>query len=143
MKIKVFYDKDSKQLRVPVIVKIPHKRISSDFVIDTGSPHTILNYSNSLRLGVPHTEKAELIRLGGRAYQSYLFNRTEIVFKSEDNKEINEIISARILKPSSPKAEEIEMLDRCPNLLGIDFLEKGWKFFCNLEKDEVYFEKID
>jgi len=142
MKIKLFYDKDSKQIRVPVIIKIPHKRIVSDFVIDTGSPHTILNYSNSVRLGVPHTEKSELVRLGGRAYQSYLFSKVEIMFKSDENKEIIEIIPVRILKPSPLRIEEMEQLDRCPNLMGIDFLEKGYKFFCDLAIGEAYFEKL-
>lgn len=142
MKIKLLYDKDSKQIRVPVIIKIPHKRIVSDFVIDTGSPHTILNYSNSVRLGVPHTEKSELIRLGGRAYQSYLFSKVEIVFKSDENKEIIETIPVRILKPNSPRIEEMEQLDRCPNLMGIDFFEKGYSFFCSLASGEVYFEKL-
>ena len=54
MKIKVLFNKNQRVLRVPAIFQTPHKRIVSDFVIDTGSPWTILNYSDSIRLGIPH-----------------------------------------------------------------------------------------
>ncbi|HJX50312.1 MAG TPA: hypothetical protein VJ438_02525, partial [Candidatus Nanoarchaeia archaeon] len=80
MKIKVFYDKDLKVLNIPVVLKTPHSRIPSNLVVDTGSPHTIINYTDSLRLGIPHTSKAELIRIGGRCYQSYIFNKLGILF---------------------------------------------------------------
>lgn len=140
MKIKVLFNKIHKDLRVPVILLTPHKRISSDFVIDTGSPHTILNYTDSLRLSIPHSEKAELLRIGGRAYQSYLFNRLEIIFKSENGEEIRKIIPIRVLKPFSFKTDELENLDRFPNLLGLDIIEKDFKLICNIKENEIFIE---
>jgi hypothetical protein len=139
MKIKVFYDKNLRLLKIPAVLKIPHGRISSDFVIDTGSPHTILNYTDSIRLGVPHASKAELIRIGGKAYQSYIFNKFELVLKSENNEVLSQEMPIRILVPSSEKG--MENLDRFPNLLGMDFLEKGYKFYCDLGREDINFEK--
>ncbi len=137
MRIKVFYDKNLRLLKIPAILKIPNKRISSDFVLDTGSPHTVLNYSDSIRLGVPHITKSDIIRIGGRTYQSYIFNRFEIIFKSIDNKEVKEILPVRILKPNSAKIEELGRLDKFPNLLGLDFLER-YRFFCDIPNKEIY-----
>ncbi len=140
MKIKIIYDENQKLLKIPVLLKIPHKRIKSDFVLDTGSPHTILNYSDSIRLAVPHISKGEIVRIGGRRYQSYIFNKFEIVFKTEDNQLVNVILPVRVLKPSSLKMNEVEELDRFPNLLGLDFLEKGYKLFCDLKNKESFLE---
>ena len=80
MKIKVLFNKNKRVLQVPAIFQTPHKRIVSDFVIDTGSPWTILNYSDSIRLGIPHDNKSEIIRIGSKTYQSYVFNKFNIVF---------------------------------------------------------------
>lgn len=142
MKIRIFYNKTSKLLRIPAVLQVPHKRIISDFIIDTGSPYTILNYSDSLRLGIPHSIKSEIIRIGGRTYQSYLFDKFEIIMKSINNEEIKEFIPIRVLKPTSLKIKELENLDSFPNILGIDFLEKGFKLFCNLQENDIYLEKL-
>lgn len=141
MKLKLFYDRILKVLTIPAVFKIPHNRIISKFVLDTGSPHTILNYSDSIRLNIPHLQKSELIRIGGRAYQSYLYKNLELTFKSEDGKPVKDFIEVRVLKPASLKMEEIDKLDSFPNLLGLDFLEKGYKLFCNLSNGEIYLEK--
>jgi len=139
IKIPLFYNKEN--LRVPAVLKLPHKRIASDFVFDTGSPHTILNYTDSIRLGIPHTGKGELIRIGGRTYQSFIFNKLEIVFKSEDSKPISIILPIRVLKPNSPRVDELEKLDAFPNLLGLDFLEMNYRFFCDIQNNKILFEK--
>jgi hypothetical protein len=143
MKIKILYNKDYKSLKVPAILITPHKRISSEFIIDTGSPHTLLNYTDSLRLSIPHSQKAEIVRIAGRAYQSYIFNRLTIVFKSSEGKEIKETIPVRVIKPMSMKSDELENLDRLPNLLGMDFLEKNYKLLCNIEREDIHLEKIN
>jgi len=80
-----------------------HAAVSSKFIVDTGSPHTILNYSDSLRLNIPHNEKGEIIRIGGRAYQSYIFDNFEIILKSIDGIEVKQKMSVRILKPKRMK----------------------------------------
>lgn len=141
MKIKVTYDSDLKCLKVPIILKAPRKRIVSQVIFDTGSPYTLLNYSDSIRLGIPHNTKSEIVRIGGRTYQSYSYERFEIVLKSEDGKIITERLPIRILKPTSIRVEEIEKLDRFPNILGLDFLEIGYRFLCDLKEKNIYFEK--
>jgi len=141
MKIKISYKKIPKLMRIPALLKVPHKRIISDFVIDTGSPYTILNYSDSIRLNIPHTTKGEIIRIGGRTYQSYIFNKFEIILKTMDDKEITEIIPIRVLKPTSLKIDELRILDNLPNILGLDFLEKGYKLVCNIPEYDIYLEK--
>jgi hypothetical protein len=141
MKVKVTYDSDFKCLKVPIILKAPRKRIISEAVFDTGSPYTLLNYSDSIRLGIPHNIKSEFVRIGGRSYQSYLYERFEITFKSEDGEIVTELLPIRVLRPTSIRSEELEKLDRFPNIFGLDFLGLGYKFFCDLKTGEVYFEK--
>lgn len=141
MKIKASYDSDFRYIKIPIILKAPRKRIISHVIFDTGSPHTLLNYSDSIRLCIPHNNKSELIRIGGRTYQSYLSYKFEVFLKSEDGDIIKEILPIRVLKPISLKSEELEKLDRFPNILGLDFLELGYKFFCDLKTKNIYFEK--
>ena len=35
----------------------------------------------------------------------------------------------------------LEDLDSFPNILGMDFLRRGYIFYCNLKNGEIYFEK--
>ena len=140
MKVKISYDK--KLLRVPVVLLTPHKRVVSNFVIDTGSPHTIINYKDSLRLAIPHIQKSELVRIAGKVYQSYVYERVEIIFKTLEGKEMREKIPVRVLKLFSLRFSEIENLDKLPNLLGLDFLEKGYKLVCNMKEADIFIEKI-
>jgi len=59
-----------------VLLVTPRKIVNSFFILDTGSPKTILGYSDALRLQIPFNSlsKTEHIKLGGRNYQGYLFN---------------------------------------------------------------------
>jgi len=41
MRINVSYDSDFQWLKIPIIIKTPHKRIFSFIVFDTGSPNTL------------------------------------------------------------------------------------------------------
>ncbi|HLC31299.1 MAG TPA: hypothetical protein VJK51_01390 [Candidatus Nanoarchaeia archaeon] len=83
-----------------------------------------------------------MIRIGGRTYQSFIFDKFEIVCKSIDEKESVERMPIRILKPISMKVNELENLDRFPNLLGIDFLEKGYELLCNIQENKIHLEKL-
>ncbi len=140
MKIKIQFNETYKILQIPVILKTPLKRVVSNFILDTGSPHTILNYTDAIRLGIPHIDKSEIMRIAGRVYQSYVYNKFKIIFKSEDNTEIVQEISIRALKVSSNKINEIENIDRMPNLLGLDFLETGYKLYCDLKQRQIFLE---
>jgi len=107
---------------------------------DTGSPNTLLNYIDSRRLNIPFTESFGNASIGGNKYKSYSYPKLEVLFKTTQNQVISEEISIKILRPSF-KSTELEELDDLPNLLGLDFLKKGWRFFCDINNDEIYFEK--
>ncbi len=49
-------------------------------------------------------------------------------------------MQVQVLRPSM-NMNEIEELDDFPNILGLDFLKQGWKFFCDIHNEEIYFEK--
>ena len=92
-------------------------------------------------MNIPFSQQSGTANIGGNKYKTYSYNRIEIIFKSEDGKELIENIPVKVLKPTSSKIEELEEWDRFPNLLGLDFLKQGWKFFCDIHNDNIYFEK--
>lgn len=141
MRIKVLYNENEGLLRIPAVLWTPHKRIVSDIVIDTGTPVTILNHTDAMLLNISRTKKAGLLRMGGNTYQSYIYNRFEIAFKNTEGKEVREQITIRIAKPKSNKIKELEKLDFFPNLMGLDFLNKGYKLVLDFKKKEFYLEK--
>ena len=140
MKIKVIYDQELNWLKIPVTLKTSHKRISVFIVFDTGSSNTLLNYLDSRRLNLPFVELSEKVSIGGYKYNGYSYNKLEFLFKSEEGKIISQLMPIKILRPSL-KMDELEELDDFPNLLGLNFLKEGWKFFCDLKTKEIYFEK--
>lgn len=140
MKINAFYDQNLEIIKILCVLKTPHKRITTNFVFDTGSAHTILNYTDSRR-EVPLAKKSKLIRMGGEVYQSYELNKIEILFKTSDNNIANLSFPVKIIKPNSFSIEKIENLDRFPNILGLDFLNKGYQFFCDIQRKEIFFNK--
>ncbi len=140
MRIKVTYDKELNWLKIPVTLKTPHKRISVFIIFDTGSPNTLLNYIDSRRLNIPFTESFGNANIGGNKYKSYSCNKIEVLFKTTEDQVIIEEIPIKILRPSF-KSTELEELDDLPNILGLDFLKKGWRFFCDINHEEIYFEK--
>lgn len=141
MKIELSYDPELKLLKIPVTIKTPHKRISSTLIFDTGSPKTLLNYTESRRLEIPFNEEAGIIKIGGGKYKGYLSNNIGFLFKSIDNQPILETFSVKILRPSSMKSRELQETDNFPNILGLDFLELGYRFHCDLQNKDIYFEK--
>lgn len=141
MKIKLSYNEKIQALEIPVIIKTPHKRSQSTLIFDTGAPKTLLNYTESRRLEIPFNEESGIIKIGGSKYKGYIFNHIEFLFKSIENNIVSEKLPVKILRPSSIKSNELSELDKFPNILGIDFLELGYKFFCDLKTKDIYFEK--
>ncbi|MAG02953.1 hypothetical protein CMI42_06450 [Candidatus Pacearchaeota archaeon] len=141
MRIRVIYDKDLGLLKIPVTLKSSHKRISVLIVVDTGSPNTLLNYTDSRMLNIPFIEPSGIIKIGGDKYRSYSYNKIEIIFKSLGGDPIAEKIPVKILRPSSSRIDDLEELDSFPNILGLDFLRLGYKFICDLQNNEIYLEK--
>jgi hypothetical protein len=141
MKIKLSYNEEIQALEVPVLIKTPHKRSKSTLIFDTGSSKTLLNYTESRRLEIPFIEESGIIKIGGSKYKGYVFNHIEFLFKSTENELISEKIPVKVLRPSSMMSDELQELDIFPNILGLDFLKLGYKFFCDLKTQDIYFEK--
>ena len=128
-------------LNTIVRLRAPHKAITVKALIDTGSPRTIVAYSEALMLQIPINDltKEEIIRLGGSVYEARGYNRLKILLKSEEGQLVIEEMPVQILKPTSPKEA---MEQKFGFIIGMDFLkEKGYKLFCDVAKDIAYLEK--
>lgn len=145
MKIKLLTSLGSEKtvyLNAPLVLKTPNNRVKTLFILDTGSPHTIISYSDARRLQIPFSEKNdEIIRIGGGKYRGYSYNKLKALFISEDNKLIEEnLANAKIIRPTSIKDEE--EIGVFPTIIGTDFLkEKEYKLFCDFAKEDAFLEK--
>ena len=125
-----------------VLLKTPRKLLNTIFILNTGAPKTIIGYSDALRLQIPFNslEKTNTVRIGGRSFQGYCFNRINFIFRSEDGKIINEEFPVCVVKPTSEK--EQEELSKIPTIIGTDFLkEKKYILFCDMDGGVAYLDK--
>ena len=147
MKIPLFTSLNQSEMNYlnnAVLLKNPRQMLNTTFILDTGSPTTILGYFDALRLQIPFKELplGRIVRIGGRKFQGYSYDRLTFVFKSEDNKLISEQFSVCVVKPTSNK--EAEDLYSLPTIIGTDFLkEKKYILFCDMSHDIAYIEKKD
>lgn len=144
MRIKLFtgLGEEITYLKGNVILKTPRKIIPTTFILDTGSPKTIIGYSDSMRLQIPlnSLSKEGIISIGGRKYDGYKFNRMQFIFKTEEGGSITEEKEVAVIKPTSPK--EVVEVQSMPTIIGTDFLkEKRYKLFCDIAGKEAYLEK--
>lgn len=139
MKIKL--TTESGYLMGVMVLKTPHKTIRTTFILDTGSPQTLIGYSDSRRLQIPFTSCDKNVEMGGRKYKGYLYDKVTAIFLSEDNKPIEENLGdVEVVRPNSLK--EIDDVDRIPTLIGTDFLKRlKYKLFCDFAKNDAYLEK--
>ena len=144
MKIKLLtylQNPDQTYLNSSVLLKTPHGNpVKTIFILDTGSPTTIIGYADARRLQIPFDGEATNIRLGGRNYWGYNFNRLKMIFKSEDGQIIEEEMKVIVLQPTSTRNPN--EVYSTPTIIGTDFLkEKGYKLFCDMANNEAYIEK--
>lgn len=142
MRIKLFTKIGNlNYLNLIVLLKTPRKRISSKVIIDTGSPSTIISYSDAMDLQIPISglPKGSIVSLGGRKYQGYTFRKLRIKLRIDSGEDIEEEIKVEVVKPTSQK--DMELLNM-PTIIGNDFLEeKRLKLFCNFAEEEAYLER--
>lgn len=63
------YSTKTTYLNNAVVLRTPHNRITTIFMLDTGSPLTIIGYSDALRLKIPFEGyEKEIISIGGRKF---------------------------------------------------------------------------
>lgn len=143
MKIKLFTDLGEQKesyLNASLLLKSAHNRTKTMFILDTGSPTTIISYADARTLQLPYIGKEKIVKLGSRKYQAYTCNKVTMVFLSEDNKPIEENMPVTILKPTSIK--DIEEVDSIPTIIGMDFLkDREYKLFCDMSNQIAYLEK--
>lgn len=123
-----------------LIISTPRKIISTEFIVDTGSPETILGYNDAMRLQIPFNSlsKSHIVELGGRKYQGYKWDRIIFKFYSDEGKLIAEEFPATIIRPTSQKDNIINS----PTIIGMDFLkQKRYILFCDVSSDLAYLEK--
>ena len=115
------------------------KRIVSDFILDTGSPTTVIPYSQALRLQIPFNSlrKADHFGLAGARYRGYFYHHTQFIFMGEQGEKIREDFPTVVLKPTSKTKEQKS--GGLPVILGLDFLrERNYSLFCNMSKNIAY-----
>lgn len=137
-------DDEGDYLNNAIVLRTPRNFLKTTFILDTGSPTTILSYLDARRLQIPFNDsaKTKIIRMGGAKYQGYSFNKTIFIFRSEDNKIIREEFPVCVVKPTSPK--EQDDLSSFPTIIGMDFLKKKkYALFCDVDKGIAYLEKKD
>jgi hypothetical protein len=123
-----------------VVLTTPRKIITTDFIVDTGSPETILGYTDALRLQIPlnNLPKTNIIGIGGRKHQGYKYNRLTFKFHNEEGGIVSEEFPVTIVKPTSEKDNVTEI----PTIIGMDFLKnKKYVLFCDVAGEKAYLEK--
>ena len=142
MKIPLITRDGQEELGNILHVLSKRKRIVSDFTLDTGSPKTVIPYSQALRLQIPFNSlrKADDFRLAGARYRGYFYHHTQFVFMGERGEKIREDFPAVVLKPTSRTKEQKS--GGLPVILGLDFLrERNYSLFCNMSRNIAYLKK--
>lgn len=144
-RIKLFNylaDKRNTYLNGPVLIKAPRKRRRVNFILDTGSPETILGYRDALSLQIPFNSlsKGRIFSFAGRKFQGYTYNKIKMAFISTENKLIEESMPISVIRPTSFK--EVEEVDNIPTIIGTDFLRaKRYILYCDISGDNSYLQK--
>ncbi len=149
MKIPLISRKGKLEIGNGLLIVGKRNTIVADFILDTGSPETIIPYEQAVRLQVDFknlTKNEGMTRLIGGKFYSYNYSKIKFVF-AQDNKEqhkeeFTKEFPVTILKPTSKKnKDKVESMD-IPIIIGLDFLlEKNYTLYCDINKKETYLEK--
>ncbi|MCK4395274.1 hypothetical protein KAW96_01625 [candidate division WOR-3 bacterium] len=124
-----------------VVLRTQHNRITTVFILDTGSPKTVIGYFDASRLQIPlNSSENETISIGGRKFWGRIFQKLKFVFKNEEGERVVEEMPVYVIKPTSPK--ELDEANKFPTIIGTDFLKlKKYKLYCDIANDDAYLEK--
>ncbi|MFH1365092.1 MAG: hypothetical protein ABIH28_00720 [archaeon] len=123
-----------------ILLRTPRMFTKTFFILDTGSPETILGFADARRLQIPFNSlsKGRIVELGGKKHQGYLFNRLTFKFLSEEGKVVEEEFPITVIKLTSQKDTSTDI----PTIIGMDFLkEKKYVLYCDVSGDVAYLEK--
>jgi hypothetical protein len=141
--INIGEDNEEQYGNVALLRSSRKSMIPDTFVIDTGSPKTVIPYDKALRLQIPFNKKfSKMICLGGMKYRAYEVNDFEFIMIDEDGKMVIEPFSCLVLKPTSKKKED--ELGHFPIIIGVDFLrERRYNLIMDFKNKEFYLEKFE
>ncbi|MCK5624834.1 hypothetical protein KAI04_03260 [Candidatus Pacearchaeota archaeon] len=140
--INIGNDNEEQYGNVALLRSYRKNMIPDTFVIDTGSPKTVIPYDKALRLQTPFNKKfSKIVCLGGMKYNAYEVNNFEFIIINEKEEMVIEPFPCVVLKPTSKKKES--ELGHFPIIIGTDFLrERKYNLVMNFEKKEFYLEKF-
>jgi hypothetical protein len=119
-----------------------HTKIS--FIVDTGSPSTVIPYDFAKQLNISLNElpTCEEIGILGVRNKMYRFSRRiQISFICEDGTALTATIDPLIARPIIKESEKTKQNILTEVLIGLDFLLKNkFKLFCDMDKREAYLE---
>jgi hypothetical protein len=117
------------------------------FILDTGSPETIIPFQKAIELNLPINDLKiddDISLLGGK-YKAYRLPK-KIAFNClyEDGSIMTKEFSPLVVKPLSKAKDKENKTILTEMLMGLDFLkESGLVLYCNMRKDVAYLEEQD
>ena len=115
------------------------------FIVDTGSPETIIPFQKAKELNLPlnNLEADEDISLLGGKYKSYKFPKN-IQFNClyDDGSVMTKEFSPLVVQPIPKKKDKENKTILTEMLMGLDFLkETGLILHCDMKKDVAHLEE--
>lgn len=120
------------------------------FIIDTGSPLTILSEGDALKLHVPINNlqnppmEKKHIHMGGSVSElKWISKQTNIIFRNEDKGTEKISLNGLCVAIGTKKDNKHKQLSQgSPSVLGLDFLKiQGFALYINPKKNLAYLEK--
>ncbi len=132
-----------------VTIQGPHIFGRITFLIDTGSPDTIISEGNALMLKIPLKKLPKdkpIMGWGGGSYDSYTFNNVTINFKTDENKifqvHIPKILISQLTTKMTEEERQISL--SFPSVIGTDLLKNnGLILYFDPSKSVAYLEKTE
>lgn len=120
-----------------------------EFLIDTGSPETIISEGSALILKIPYKRlpKGKPARgWGGASYDTHIFKNVTIYFKTDKNQifpvHLKEVSISELTTKMSEKERQISL--SFPSVIGTDFFKNNEILLhFNPTKSIAYFKKED
>ena len=117
------------------------------FIVDTGSPETIIPFQKAKELNLPLNDLKtdEDISLLGGKYKSYkLPKKIQFNCLYEDGSVMTKEFSPLVVQPISRKKDKEDKTILTEMLMGLDFLrETGLILHCEMKKDIAYLGEVD
>ncbi len=115
------------------------------FIVDTGSPYTLLMQGDAARLGVPlnSLKYSKTTRLGGTKYNLFELSNVQLNFRDEKESlfvmHLEKIYIAQTTRVTDDAKREADSL---PSILGIDLMtSQKLTLVFSPHKNEAYFQK--